>query len=142
MASSGFSIRFDLNEQAFRQMHEQGGLFERAASRAAGKVRDEARRELTLQGRVDSGRLRQSINVQRVSTTSGVHFRVGSPLHYAIYQHEGVKGPVTPRRARVLRFVPKGGSSYVFARSTSGFSGAKYLTKALNRVNASDFSVQ
>lgn len=64
---------------------------------------------------------------------------VGSFLEYAIYQEEGVRGPVYPRRAKVLRFKPKGASSFVFARFTKGFPGVHYLRDAYNALREADF---
>lgn len=113
----------------------------KALARAAGKTRDRAKMNLTKAGRVDKGALRNSITAQQVSSSGRViTWSVGSSLSYAILQHEGVRGPVLPRRAKVLRFVPKGGKQYVFARRTSGFSGVPYLTDALNSIGISDFT--
>lgn len=107
--------------------------------RVAGKVRDRSKEIITSEGRVDTGAMRQSIESVEVSRSGGkVTFEVGSRLEYAIYQHEGVEGPIYPRRAKVLRFKPSGSSSYVFSAYSSGFAGIKFLTRALNDVSADD----
>lgn len=112
-----------------------------AAGRAAGRVRDRAKVMITQAGRIDTGALRNSIVSRRVesSSKSKVWFEVGSSLPYAIYQHNGVKGPIRPKRAKVLRFKPKGSSSYVFAPSVAGFRGVPYLTQPLNELTPADF---
>lgn len=137
---AGVSVRFNPDPAAFDALRRSGAIG-KGVLRAAGKVRDDARRTLHSTGRVDTGRLANSITAdQQVTVTGGVvTARVGSPLHYAIYQHEGVAGPVYPRRAKVLRFKPKGSSSFVFARRTSGFRGVRFLTEAVGRLTPADF---
>lgn len=106
----------------------------------AGRVRDSAKAILTQEGRVDTGALRQSIITQLVEKTpSSITYAIGSPLPYAIYQELGVAGPVLPRRAKVLRFKPKGSGQFVYARSTKGFKGAHYLTRALLALGPADW---
>jgi hypothetical protein len=131
-------VRFTMNQQEFRAMTESGTIAQ-ATWRAAGKVRDDAKRELTSQGRIDSGALRQSIVGRRIRNGRiGTFYEVGSDLPYAWFQHEGTKahGPV---RARRLRFKPKGGGAFVFARWVRGVTPSKFLTKALERLSIGDF---
>jgi hypothetical protein len=131
-------IRFTMNQQEFRNMTTSGTIAQ-ATWRAAGKVRDDAKRELTSQGRVDTGLLRQSIVGRRIRAgVTGVWYEVGSDLDYAIYQHEGTRdhGPV---RARLLRFKPKGSGVFVFAKRVRGVRPSKFLTRALERLNIGDF---
>jgi hypothetical protein len=133
----GVSIRFTLNQQEFRRMTESGSI-DQAVRRAAGKVRDDAKREITSQGRVDTGKMRQSGRTQKVHRTSGAWYEVEFPGDVAWFQHEGTRdhGPV---RARLLRFKPKGSGVYVFARRVRGVTPSKFLTRALSRLSASDF---
>lgn len=136
---AGVKIRFTLNQQEFRRMTETGTIAQ-ATWRAAGKVRDDAKRELTGQGRIDTGLLRQSISGRRVRSTgpNSVLYEVGSDLDYAIYQHEGTRdhGPV---RARMLRFKPKGSGVFVFAKRVRGVRPSKFLARALARLSIGDF---
>lgn len=94
----------------------------------AQQVADRARQIIISEGRVRTGDLANSIQVEQVGR---YEFKVGSDLHYAKYQHEGVKGPVRPVRAKVLRFKPKGSNQYVFAKETKGFPGIFFLTRAM-----------
>jgi len=86
---------------------------------------------------VNTGRLRASINARLVSYGGGIAVLVGTNVNYAMYQHEGtgIYGPhgtpIVPRNAKFLRFVPKGGSTYVFARSVKGSPPTFFLRRAL-----------
>lgn len=136
---AGVRVRFKPDRAAFAELRKSGAIAQ-GVLRAAGKVRDDAKRIIHSEGRINTGRLLNSVTAdQQVSVNSGVvSARVGSTLHYAIYQHEGV-GPIVPRRARVLRFRPKGSATYVFAQRTSGFKGIFFLTKAVGRLTPGDF---
>lgn len=136
--SIGF--RVDLNEAAFRQMNAPGGIIEKAVQRAAGKVRDNGVRIIHAEGRVDTGALAQSVKTELVrSDTRGVYYRVAADQTYARYQHDGVPGPIYPRRAKVLRFTPKGGSVAIFRPQVSGFDGIYFLTRPLADLQPHDF---
>lgn len=135
---AGVHIRFTMNQQEFHRMMDSGTIAQ-ATWRAAGKVRDDAKRELTSQGRIDTGKLRQSIVGRRVrGSGTGILYEIGSPLDYAIYQHEGTKDH-GPRTARILRFKPKGSGVFVFAQRVRGVTPSKFLTRALQRLTVSDF---
>lgn len=144
--AAGFTITVD--EAALAHLTAPGGQVDQAVARVAGRVRDRAKLIITQEHRVDTGALRQSIQSERVSN-AGAHtvvHRVGSNLRYAAFQHEGVKGPVYPRNARVLRFKPKKGSAlartikkgskgYVFFAHTKGFEGIHFLTRAAQEIS-------
>lgn len=108
--------------------------------KAAGKVRDSAKDILTASGRVDTGTLRRGVTAE-TSRIRGqtVTARVVSEQPYAGFIHEGTTGPILPRRARVLRFTPRGGP-VVYARQVRGIKGVPYLTDALERLRTSDFA--
>lgn len=109
--------------------------------KAAGAVRDMAGDYLTAAGRRDTGNLIRTINAETVRTTGrGVSARVVSDQPYSKFVHDGTRSPILPRRARVLRFVPKGGRGFVYARQVSGIAATPFLTEALKRVRASDFT--
>lgn len=134
----GVSVRFTFNEQQFRQMTESGSIAQ-ATWRAAGKVRDQAKQNITDDGRVDTGRMRASIQSERWrGRTGGVWYRVGTNVSYALYQHEGTRDH-GPRRAQMLVFKPKGSNVVVFAKRVRGVQASKFLTRALESLSASDF---
>lgn len=107
-----------------------------AVRQAAYVTRGRARANLQAAGRNATGRLMSSIDAREAGP---FQWTVGSPLHYAIYQEEGVAGPVYPVRAKVLRFRSKQTGQIVFARSTRGFPGAHYLRDAYRALSAADF---
>lgn len=117
----------------------------KAVRRAQRRTRDRAKAELTKAGRVDTGRLRNSI-VSEVVEPSGhvLRGRVVADTTYAGYVHEGtgVYGsgqPIVPRRARVLRFRPRGATAFVFRPEVSGIEPTPFLKRARERVNAADY---
>lgn len=128
----GAYIRLD--NGAIRRLVEDSS--DDALESAARVTANRARINLSSKGRNSTGRLGQSIQARKAGP---FQWTVGSFLEYAIYQEEGVRGPVYPRRARVLRFKPKGALSFVFARSTKGFPGAHYLRDAYRALSEKDF---
>lgn len=90
---------------------------------------------------VDNGTLRRSISFVITGTSpANMVARVGSNVEYAHYVEEGtgIYGPkrkrIVPRTKEFLRFMPKGASSFVFARSVKGMRGRHYLARALQSV--------
>lgn len=133
------SIRFKFNQAEFARMTESGSIAQ-ATWRAAGKVRDDSKRIITAEGLVNTGKLRASIVARRVRNgRKGVFYEIGSPLKYAIYQHEGTQGPIYPRRAKVLRFKPGGSGTFIFRPKVKGVDAKRFLTRALERLTANDF---
>ncbi|WP_282775875.1 HK97 gp10 family phage protein [Nocardia sp. CC201C] len=127
---------------------------------AAGQWGDRVGREIANRARancpVDEGRLRSSItHLVTALPGGGVSVRVGSPLAYARYRHEGtgLYGPhqqrIYPVTAKALKFrkprlvgpLPRGVRQlpthrrpFVFAKSVRGIVGSPYLTSALEEV--------
>lgn len=131
------SVRIVWDDAAFSKILTET-MVPHAVEKAAGVLRDRAKRKLTDAGRIDTGALRNSITSRRVDNGKVVRYEVGTDLPYAYYQHEGVEGPIYPRRAKVLRFTAKGGK-VVFAAFVSGFKGVPYLTDPLHDMQISDF---
>jgi hypothetical protein len=98
-----------------RDMLRRGRNVERVAKRLVG---------------VDSGRLRASINTELVQRAGAPAAKVGSRVRYSRVHHEG-HGVIVPRRAKALRFRPKGSGRWVFAMRVRAVAGTKYLTRAL-----------
>lgn len=102
--------------------------------------RVEARAKQLLEStprRVDTGRLRSSINTQLVTVGGQLAVRVGSNVFYALFVHEGTgvygpKGaPIRPKRAKFLKFQPKGAHGFVYAKLVKGMRPNHYLKNAL-----------
>lgn len=117
-----------------------GGEVDLAVRRAAGITRDRAKRNLTADGSVDTGRLRQSVRYQRFPASGRtVNYEVGTDVFYGIFLEKGTRAH-GPRRARVLRFKPKGSNTFVFAKRVRGIRATRWLTRALQRLSIKDFS--
>lgn len=128
-----------LDDAALRKLQTQGGAVDDAVKRAAGRARDYARENLTRDGRVDTGRLRNSIRYEQRSRPDRLaNYAVGSDLEYAIYQEEGTRAH-GPRRAKVMRF--KSGGKFVFARWVRGVTASHFLRRAKDRLTPSDFGL-
>lgn len=127
-----------------KTMTGKGGPVWQAALRAGGYVRDQAKLDLTNNGLVNTGKLRNSIESTVAKRDKQVIATVGTDVEYARFVHDGTKGPIVPKRARVLRFKPKGGSSFVFAASVRGTKEtgrySPFMTNALKKLKASDYS--
>lgn len=113
---------------------------------AGGAVRDYAKAEITKAGRIDTGQMRNA-NVAETARIQGtrISVRVVNDTPQAQYQHEGTPQTIRPRRARVLRFRPRGGA-FVFAPEVRGIHPANptkplpFLTTALDRLSLDDFA--
>lgn len=139
MASSSFTHRLDLaairalinspNGGVYQDLLRRGLLVETAAKRNLGGIGGPKR--------VDTGRLRASINTQVVTGTDGPRVIVGTNVWYALLVHNGtgIYGPrrrmIRPVRAKRLRFKPKGSRHYVYARQVRGMAPNAFLKNAL-----------
>lgn len=107
----------------------------RAVQAAAYVTRDRARSNLAAAGRHATGALSRSIEARQAGPFT---WTVGSPLEYAVYQEFGV-GPIRPRRAKILRFKPKGSAVHIFRPYSSGFPPAYFLRGAYRSLTTADF---
>lgn len=135
--------RFVANDRAFVELVTPTGIVGRAVSKAAGRTRDRAKQNITTAGRVDTGAMRQSVNNQQIrQTPTSVTQRVATNVgKYPEYQEKGTgPGRIYPKRAKVLRFKPKGGGAFIFATSVAPVKGAHFMRKALQQLRITDFS--
>lgn len=132
------SVRIILDKRAINRL--TAGTTDVTARRAAGRVRDRAKANLTASGRVNTGRLRDSITARNAGSSDPQRtvYEVGTNMPYAGYQEHGI-GPVYPKRAKVLRFRPKGSSTFIFRPRTRGFPGAHYLERAYKSLTMRDY---
>lgn len=94
-----------------------------------------------IQVGVRTGALRSSIHMRHLVDTRGQYVMVGSPLPYARMHHEGTKPHViTPKRAKMLRFVRRGQVVYAHSVLHPGTKANKYLVDAMKKVPGLSFS--
>lgn len=116
-----------------------GPIAERAAYKAAQKGRGYIISEIRAAGRVKTGRMIQGMQVRTISSTDLIRrYEVSSSAHYTIFQNNGTRAH-GPRTKQVMRFIPKGGSTYVYAKWVRGIEGAHFFEKGTARLRASDF---
>lgn len=134
---ANFAIRYTPRAGALPRL--AGRMMHDAAFRASTRTAQRARDNLVTSGRVDTGRLRDSIRAEppqdgQLSFT--VRVVAGTP--YASFQEKGTRahGPV---RARFLRFKPKGSSVVVFAKWVRGVTGAHFMQRAARALTRRDF---
>ena len=136
-------VRVEYNPQGFQRMLD--GAVADAVNRATGKIRDRAKANITAGGRVATGKMRNA-TVSETAKVEGatVRGRVVTETSYAQYQHDGTgihgpKGrPIVPRRARVLRFQPKGGA-VIFRPQVQGTRPLPFLKDAVDQAGVGDF---
>lgn len=132
-------IRHHIKDVALEHLlrSPQKGVYKDMFKRAL-KVQAAARRNLNSSPRrIDTGALRASIYVKPISVGGYPGFRIGTPLKYARFVHDGTgvygpKGrPIRPVRAKHLRFKPKGSARYVYAKEVKGMRPNPFLKNAL-----------
>lgn len=111
-----------------------------AAHRAAILTSNRARQAVYDSGRRRTGRMAASIGNQRRGAAGLVtEYEVGSPSKIFEWQDQGVEGPIVPKKAKVLRFQPKGRSFYVYAMSTKGIPAGHFMRTAFKQLRTEDF---
>lgn len=139
MASVNIEHRLDLAAVRALVNSPRGGVAQDLLRRGLA-VETQAKRNLGGLGgpkRVDTGRLRASINTQLTERSGTLVVLVGTNVKYARWVHDGtgIYGPkgarIRPRRAKRLRFRPVGGTRFVYARSVAGMRPNRFLANAL-----------
>lgn len=116
-----------------------GDITFEAVQQAAEISRERYVANLRADDLVNSGRLVNSITTATVPRgVLSPAVAIGSPLDYVKYPEYGTRahGPV---RAKVLRFKPKGSSTFVFARWVRGVRPYGFARKTLDQIRPTDF---
>lgn len=128
-------------------LQQQGSPVMQGMARLGTATVGYARVDLIGAGIGDTGKLAQQIESQTAVSQTTVTTRVVSRARneqgvpYGIFVHEGTRGPIVPRRTRVLRFRGRSGA-FVFkpevqgTRETGRFT--PFLTNALERLRTDD----
>lgn len=131
--------RVELDDAQVRALlTAQGSPLWDGMTRAGALTRDRAKLNLTAAGRVDTGQLRNQVESETVLRGQDVVSRVVSRAAHTMYVHDGTTGPIVPRRARVLRFKPRGAVAYVFTPQVEGIAATPFLTDALRELSIDD----
>lgn len=115
-----------------------GKPFHRHTKRLTLRVQAGAKRRAPVR----KGRLRSSISATVYSYPTGPVGRVSTHVNYAwfIMKGTGVYGPkhapIYPKRAKFLKFKPKGRSKYVYVRSVKGIKPNPFLRNALDDIRS------
>ena len=112
----------------------------RLARKAAFATRDKVRRNITAKPRVDTGKMRDSVHVEKRKTGVTSSYSVISRLKYTIYQEKGVRPFSMKPGGPMLRFTPKGSNKVVFARKVKGFPPGNFFKDAYNSLSIRDFT--
>jgi hypothetical protein len=86
---------------------------------------------------VQTGALRGSLNMQMTNEGGVPGVRIGTPLKYAVYVHEGTgihagRGYIYPTSARMLAWRQFGTGQFIFAKRVAGQRANPFLLKALD----------
>jgi hypothetical protein len=79
---------------------------------------------------VKTGKLRSSIVVSVNVTGQGTVGRVAATAPHALWVHDGTRGPIRPKNAKMLSWVGAGGR--IYARQVRGQKAQPFLTRALS----------
>lgn len=112
-----------------------------SAHRAAKVTRDRIREEIVKAGRVDTGRMRDSLHLTRAKVGVETQWNIavkGPAARYFLFQDQGTRAH-GPKRANYMVFKPKGSSTFVFAKWVRGVTAGKFVQKAANRLTVRDF---
>ena len=86
-----------------------------------------------------TGNLSNSLEAKVLSSgPEGTTVSVGSELDYAGFAEKG-RGPVRAKPGKFLVFMPKGSSTLVFAKEVKAAEGIRFLERALDDLQQSDF---
>lgn len=133
------------DDQLQKLLTARDGAVFQAMRRIGTKAVAHAKTDLTAKGLIDTGQLRNSIESQTFVQGNDVITRIGTDKTYATFVHEGTTGPIIPRTARALQFVPKSGATVIYRASVKGTketgSFSPFLTNALKKLDIGDLAV-
>lgn len=131
---SGFGIQILGGEELKRAFDNAPKIFNDYMGRAIQRIAFQIEAKAKINAPIDRGGLRSSIHTEGPKQTlSGLEATVGTDLEYAPYQEFGTgiyagKGPITPKRARILAWKKDG--QWIFARSVRGVRPKRFFERA------------
>lgn len=132
------SIKVTLNRSAMIRVI--GPQTNAATQRAAQKVQARAKANINALGRVDTGRMRDSIRVRRATTSDPLSaaYTVGSAVPYAVYQEFGTRAH-GPRTKPFMVFRVRGRGPLIFAKWVRGVTPGHFMRNAIRATKVADF---
>lgn len=140
MAQVTYSQRFN-GPLLYAILNSPQGPLARDALRRGLRVQTQAKRNLaggpSGPKRIDTGRLRSSIHVNLVTRNGELTSLVGTGVKYAKLVHDGTgiygprRRPIRPKTKQFLRFRPRRGGKWVYAKEVKGMKPNKFLKDAL-----------
>lgn len=123
-------VRITIDKAAVARLKAPGGDIDDFTRKIAARARDRAKLNLTTDGNIGTGRLRNSVQYQRFPTAGRrINYQVGTNLDYGIYLERGTRDH-GPRTAKVLRFKGRNGA-FVFAKRVKGIRATRWLSRVL-----------
>jgi len=129
-----------VNDDVLNKLKQAGSVFEEAAGAF---LKKSGLMVVSIAGQKaprDKGTLGSSISAGEVKKTAGtLEIPVGTNVDYAPHHEFGTgiygknNAPITPKRAKMLRFVIKGGQ-VVYARSVKGVPAKKFMQQGIEFV--------
>lgn len=114
-----------------------GSASKAAVEKAASQVRYAAQANITSAGRVDTGELRDRIDVEEIpSDPMHPAFAVTARARHAIFNELGTKG-AQAKPGKFLRFTI--GSRVIYAKKVKGIKGIHFMRNALESLTPADF---
>jgi hypothetical protein len=130
--SVGFSYKFT-NVRLYRPVLD---MYLNSTSGEVGKYLKKRGRLIVSMAKrqvgVETGRLKESINMVHERVSRGQQLRIGSSLDYALMHHEGTQPHIiTPQEAGILRFSSGGRIIYTHKVDHPGTRPNRYLSDQL-----------
>jgi hypothetical protein len=130
------SIRYTTRVGPMNQI--VGGITDKAAYRAAQKMRGRVQKNIHAKGRVDTHAMVNGIQVRVLAKAGlGAAYQVYSTATYTAFQEYGTRAH-GPRVAKVMVFTPKGGGGLVFAKWVRGVTPGHFFRDAMRDARAAD----
>lgn len=117
-----------------------GPMAEQAAYRAAQKTRSRVIANINAQGRVQTGRMKNTVQVRKAETASALTkaYSIGSTAPYTDYQEFGTAAH-GPRRAKRLVFRVGGRGPLIFAKWVRGVTPGHFMRDAIRSLTVDDY---
>lgn len=131
-------VQIKLNHRKFEQILSNQAQI--SALRAGLATKARIRRTIVRKGLINTGQFYSSISMVLVKKTFKQRkYKVYSAVPQATYQEYGRRAYIYPKKAKALRFKPKGASKFVLARRVKGYKAQSVFRGTYRSVSLKDF---